>query len=138
LSAQYTNTGQAYAAIRSTLQLLGEPQTRFLEPTEFASAFQEFNGELGGFRLVDIWVVLDSKTGGLENSFYRRRHITLRQRREDQPNQQPAFLSAPVAGSLLRKYAPIARMALSRGTRRCKAGAQNQLARNFLAALRSR
>ena len=44
LSEPYTSTPQAYAAIRSMLQLLGEPQTRFVNPAQLASTVQEFTG----------------------------------------------------------------------------------------------
>jgi carboxyl-terminal processing protease len=66
LSERYASTAQAYAAIRSMLQLLGEPQTRFLEPAQFASTVQEFSGEVGGIGLADAWVDVDPNTGEFE------------------------------------------------------------------------
>ncbi|HEX5411072.1 MAG TPA: S41 family peptidase [Terriglobia bacterium] len=63
---RYTSWTQAYAAIRSMLQLLGEPQTRLLDPAEFAGLAQEFTGEVGGIGLVDIWSAVNHTTGGLD------------------------------------------------------------------------
>ena len=62
---RYTNWAQAYAAIRSMLQLLGEPQTRLLNPAEFAGLAQEFTGKIGGIGLVDIWSPMNHTAGGL-------------------------------------------------------------------------
>src|SRR6266568_1645913 len=48
LAVANADTTQTYAAIRATLALLGEPQTRLLEPAQLASTIQEFEGSAGG------------------------------------------------------------------------------------------
>jgi carboxyl-terminal processing protease len=48
------------------LELLGEPQTRFLEPAQFASTFREFTGKVGGIGLADIWVAVNPNEVGFE------------------------------------------------------------------------
>src|SRR5260370_39530635 len=48
LAVAIGDTTQTYAAVRSTLQLLGDPQTRLLEPAQLASTIQEFEGGAGG------------------------------------------------------------------------------------------
>jgi carboxyl-terminal processing protease len=63
LSQPYASTPQAYAAVGSMLQLLGEPQTRFVNPAQLASTVQEFTGQIAGIGLSDPWVALDRNTG---------------------------------------------------------------------------
>jgi carboxyl-terminal processing protease len=48
LSKNYTSKKQAYDAIRAALKTLGDPYTRFLDPTEFAQLNAETSGELSG------------------------------------------------------------------------------------------
>lgn len=66
LSVTYTNTTQAHVAARSMLQLLGDPQTRFLEPEHLASTIQEFTGEAGGIGVADPWILAGRNSSELK------------------------------------------------------------------------
>jgi carboxyl-terminal processing protease len=48
LSHSYTNSKQAYQAIRAALKELGDPYTRFLAPEEFSQLTDETSGEMSG------------------------------------------------------------------------------------------
>jgi len=65
LDIQYASVEQEHAAARGILELLGDPQTRFLTAEELTSTVQEFSGQIGGVGLADIWLVRDRKSGGL-------------------------------------------------------------------------
>ncbi len=60
------DTSQTYAAVRSTLQLLGDPQTRLLEPAQLASTIQEFDGAAGGVGVTEPWIVTAPNSGELK------------------------------------------------------------------------
>ena len=48
LRRNYSNRLEAYAAIRATLKKLGDPYTRFLDPTQFQSLNSQTSGEMSG------------------------------------------------------------------------------------------
>ncbi|NJN24005.1 MAG: PDZ domain-containing protein [Acaryochloridaceae cyanobacterium RL_2_7] len=60
LKQTYRNHQQAYAAIRSALQPLDDPYTRFMDPQQFLSLSRQTSGELTG---VGIMILNDAKTG---------------------------------------------------------------------------
>jgi carboxyl-terminal processing protease len=62
LSRSYTNSGQAYKAIREALKELGDPYTRFLDPQEFGVLTSQTSGELTG---VGIRLTFDKRTSDL-------------------------------------------------------------------------
>ena len=59
-------TSQTYAAIRTTLALLGDTQTRLLEPAQLASTIQEFEGAAGGIGVTEPWIVTAPNSGELK------------------------------------------------------------------------
>lgn len=48
LSRDYTNTAEAYAALRQELERLGDPYTRFLDPEQYRALTSQTSGELSG------------------------------------------------------------------------------------------
>lgn len=48
LNRDYKNKEEAYAAIRTSLKILGDPYTRFLDPREFQALRDQTSGELVG------------------------------------------------------------------------------------------
>jgi carboxyl-terminal processing protease len=48
LKRNYSNRQEAYLAIKSTLKKLGDPYTRFMEPTQFQSLNNQTSGEMSG------------------------------------------------------------------------------------------
>ncbi|MBK1990305.1 S41 family peptidase [Sphaerospermopsis aphanizomenoides BCCUSP55] len=48
LSKDYTSNEQAYVAIRSALQTLGDPYTRFMDPKQFTALTTQTSGEVSG------------------------------------------------------------------------------------------
>ncbi len=66
LAVANKDTSQTYAAVRSTLQLLGDPQTRLLEPAQLASTIQEFDGAAGGVGVTEPWIVTAPNSGELK------------------------------------------------------------------------
>lgn len=48
LSRDYTNTQEAYSALREQLERLGDPYTRFLDPEQYQSLTNQTSGELSG------------------------------------------------------------------------------------------
>lgn len=48
LDRQYTSPDQAYKAIRTALQQLNDPYTRFLDPNQFQQLTEQTSGELSG------------------------------------------------------------------------------------------
>jgi carboxyl-terminal processing protease len=65
LDPAYSNDTEERNAARAMLELLGDPQTRLLNPAEFASLAKEFNGETASIGLADPWTLRDEKTGVL-------------------------------------------------------------------------
>jgi carboxyl-terminal processing protease len=65
LDPTYSNDAEERNAARAMLELLGDPQTRLLNPAEFASLAKEFNGETASIGLADPWTLRDEKTGFL-------------------------------------------------------------------------
>ncbi len=59
LSQQYTSRTQAYTAIRSALEKLGDPYTRFLDPKQYQALSDQTSGELSG---VGIRMELNEKS----------------------------------------------------------------------------
>jgi carboxyl-terminal processing protease len=66
LDPAYSNDTEERNAARAMLELLGDPQTRLLNPAEFASLAKEFNGETASIGLADPWTLRDEKTGALK------------------------------------------------------------------------
>jgi len=66
LAVTNADTSQTYAAIRMTLALLGDPQTRLLEPAQLASTIQEFEGAAGGIGVTEPWIVTSRNSGELK------------------------------------------------------------------------
>ena len=62
LERKYTNQQQAYQAIRQSLEDLGDPYTRFLEPEEFEELTSQTTGELSG---IGIRLTIDDATNQL-------------------------------------------------------------------------
>lgn len=62
LDRDYSDRDQAYQAIRQSLRELGDPYTRFLEPSEFESLTNQTTGELSG---IGIILAIDEQTSGL-------------------------------------------------------------------------
>ena len=62
LNKNYANEKEAYKAIRESLKELGDPYTRFLEPSEFEELTSQTSGELSG---VGIRLAIDEKTSKL-------------------------------------------------------------------------
>ncbi|MDJ0679291.1 MAG: S41 family peptidase [Xenococcaceae cyanobacterium MO_167.B52] len=62
LERKYTNQQQAYQAIRQSLEDLGDPYTRFLEPEEFEELTSQTTGELSG---IGIRLTIDDSTSQL-------------------------------------------------------------------------
>jgi carboxyl-terminal processing protease len=58
LKQNYTSTKESYKAIRSMLEKLGDPYTRFMDPEQFKSMQIDTSGELTG---VGIQIALDEK-----------------------------------------------------------------------------
>jgi carboxyl-terminal processing protease len=48
LKRNYSNRQEAYVAIRSTLKKLGDPYTRFMDPSQFQSLNNQTSGEMSG------------------------------------------------------------------------------------------
>ncbi len=48
LKRNYSNRQEAYVAIRATLKKLGDPYTRFMDPTQFQSLNNQTSGEMSG------------------------------------------------------------------------------------------
>jgi carboxyl-terminal processing protease len=48
LKRNYSNRQEAYIAIRSTLKKLGDPYTRFMDPSQFQSLNSQTSGEMSG------------------------------------------------------------------------------------------
>lgn len=63
LSRNYTSKEEAYKAVRQALKELGDPYTRFLDPSEFESLTRETSGEVSG---VGIRLELDKKSSELK------------------------------------------------------------------------
>jgi carboxyl-terminal processing protease len=63
LSKNYTSKEEAYKALRQALKELGDPYTRFLDPSEFDALTRETSGEVSG---VGIRLELDKKTKQLK------------------------------------------------------------------------
>jgi carboxyl-terminal processing protease len=59
LKANYTDQKSAYQAIRKSLESLGDPYTRFLDPEEYAELTSQTSGELSG---IGIQLGIDQKT----------------------------------------------------------------------------
>jgi carboxyl-terminal processing protease len=59
LNRNYKSTKEAYVAIRSMLEKLGDPYTRFMDPEQFKSMQIDTSGELTG---VGIQIAQDEKT----------------------------------------------------------------------------
>lgn len=59
LSKDYTSREQAYTAIQKTLEKLGDPYTRFLDPKEYEALANQTSGELSG---IGIRMELNEKT----------------------------------------------------------------------------
>ena len=62
LSKKYSNSADAYIAIRQMLESLNDPYTRFLDPKQFNEMRIDTSGELTG---VGIQIIKDSETGDL-------------------------------------------------------------------------
>jgi carboxyl-terminal processing protease len=62
LSKSYTNKEEAYKALRQALKELGDPYTRFLDPSEFDALTRETSGEVSG---VGIRLEIDKKSNHL-------------------------------------------------------------------------
>jgi carboxyl-terminal processing protease len=62
LSRNYADKKQAYKAIRQALKELGDPYTRFLDPSEFALLTSQTSGELSG---VGLSLAMDPRTSSL-------------------------------------------------------------------------
>ena len=62
----YANDAEERNAARAMLELLGDPQTRLLDPAAFASFVKEFNGETASIGLADPWTLRDEKTRALK------------------------------------------------------------------------
>jgi carboxyl-terminal processing protease len=59
LNKSYKNKEEAYKSIREMLKMLGDPYTRFMDPTEFKNMQVDTSGELIG---IGIQIGLDEKT----------------------------------------------------------------------------
>ncbi|MGL5836752.1 MAG: carboxyl-terminal processing protease CtpB [Waterburya sp.] len=59
LKAEYTDQQSAYKAIRKSLESLGDPYTRFLNPEEYADLTSQTSGELSG---IGIQLGVNQKT----------------------------------------------------------------------------
>jgi carboxyl-terminal processing protease len=59
LEQKYDSYDAAYKSIRNALNTLGDPYTRFLEPTDFASLTTQTTGELSG---IGIRLAIDEQT----------------------------------------------------------------------------
>lgn len=59
LSKEYSDTDSAYKAIRESLEELGDPYTRFLEPEEYEELSNQTSGELSG---IGIQLGIDRQT----------------------------------------------------------------------------
>lgn len=62
LQQEYPNQKSAYKAIRESLESLGDPYTRFLDPGEYADLTSQTSGELSG---IGIQLGIDQKTSKL-------------------------------------------------------------------------
>ncbi len=62
LQQEYPNQKSAYKAIRESLESLGDPYTRFLDPGEYANLTSQTSGELSG---IGIQLGIDQKTSKL-------------------------------------------------------------------------
>ncbi|HAC63568.1 MAG TPA: peptidase S41 [Cyanothece sp. UBA12306] len=62
LSQDYANNKQAYKAINKALKNLGDPYTRFLAPSDFATLNSQTSGELSG---IGVRLILDKRTSQL-------------------------------------------------------------------------
>lgn len=62
LQQKYPNQKSAYKAIRESLESLGDPYTRFLDPGEYADLTSQTSGELSG---IGIQLGIDQKTSKL-------------------------------------------------------------------------
>lgn len=62
LRRSYSDRIEAYQAIRQSLKELGDPYTRFLDPSEFEDLTNQTTGELSG---IGIRLALDEKTSDL-------------------------------------------------------------------------
>ena len=62
LQQKYPNQKSAYKAIRESLESLGDPYTRFLDPREYADLTSQTSGELSG---IGIQLGIDQKTSKL-------------------------------------------------------------------------
>ncbi len=62
LRRSYSDRIEAYQAIRQSLKELGDPYTRFLDPSEFEDLTSQTTGELSG---IGIRLALDEKTSDL-------------------------------------------------------------------------
>ena len=62
LAKKYSNSNEAYDAIREMLSTLDDPYTRFLDPKEFSQMRIDTSGELTG---VGIQIVKDKETDSL-------------------------------------------------------------------------
>ena len=62
LQQEYPNQKSAYKAIRESLESLGDPYTRFLDPREYADLTSQTSGELSG---IGIQLGIDQKTSKL-------------------------------------------------------------------------
>ena len=62
LQREYPNQKSAYKAIRESLESLGDPYTRFLDPREYADLTSQTSGELSG---IGIQLGIDQKTSKL-------------------------------------------------------------------------
>ena len=62
LSRDYSDRAEAYKAIRQSLKELGDPYTRFLDPSEFEALTNQTTGELSGTGIV---LAIDEQTSKL-------------------------------------------------------------------------
>ena len=62
LQQEYPNQKSAYKAIRESLESLGDPYTRFLDPREYADLTSQTSGELSG---IGIQLGIEQKTSKL-------------------------------------------------------------------------
>jgi carboxyl-terminal processing protease len=62
LGQEYTSQEAAYSALRSALQQLNDPYTRFLSPTEYSELTDQTSGEVSG---IGIRLRRDSSTGAV-------------------------------------------------------------------------
>lgn len=62
LNRNYTSREQAYAAVREALKELGDPYTRFMDPTQYQALTNQTSGELSG---IGVRLEMNEKTKGI-------------------------------------------------------------------------